>query len=252
MTHTFTHDRGVAADLQTSMSRIGVAADLAGRRAFVRCSTDAATGAPVVRPVLLHSGASSASLCLVPEGALLLAGDSIRLEVDVGPGCAVEIREPAGSVAYDMRGASARWDVHLRIGAGASLVWHGEPFVVAQGARVLRTLTGSLGSGARLMLRETLVLGRTGETAGGVQTHTHLADGTRPVLVEHLTLGSGGQFPAALGSHRVLDSVISLRPRPVAIESAAPRYNLESGGSLWRVLAGDTHRTGLDAVWADL
>ena len=77
------------------------------------------------------------------------------------PGGSLEIVEPGGTVAYAMRGRSARWDVTVEVDAGGTLVWHGEPFVVAEGADVTRTTSVELAAGASVSLRETLVLGRS-------------------------------------------------------------------------------------------
>src|SRR6266508_2380981 len=102
-------------------------------------------------------------VALVAAGALLLAGDQVRIEVVARGNVRVEIVELAGTVAYAMRGGSARWDVDVELSEGATLSWHGEPFVVAEGAEVDRSTSIRLGAGSRAALRESLVLGRHGE-----------------------------------------------------------------------------------------
>lgn len=180
-----------------------------------------------------------ARVALVPEQAVLLAGDRVSVSVCVGAGQALEIVEPGGTVAYAMRGRAARWDVGVEIEEGGSLVWHGEPFVVADGADVCRSLRIDLGAGASAVLRETLVLGRAGERPGRLVTLTEARRGGVPVLVEELDSALG------LGAHRVVDQVLELRgfetgaaspPRP-------PELVLESGDRLRRWLGAATHES---------
>ena len=56
---------------------------------------------------------------------------------------------------------------------GAGLRWAGEPFVVADGADVPRTLVVARPD-PPVRLRETLVLGRSGEVGGRLRTRTDL------------------------------------------------------------------------------
>ena len=64
-------------------TRVRVSPGVGGARCRVRTSvTGTDPTVPTVRPVLTHHDARSARLSLVPEGALLLAGD--RIELDAG------------------------------------------------------------------------------------------------------------------------------------------------------------------------
>jgi urease accessory protein len=172
-------------------------------------------------------------VALVPEQAVLLAGDQVEVTVHVGPERTLEIVEPGGTVAYAMRGSSARWDVTVEVEEGASLDWEGQPFVVAEGAEVSRSLSVSLAAGACARLRETLVLGRSGEGPGRLLTRTEVHRDGAPVLVEGLDARTG------LGRHRVLDQVLYLG----ATCTGDPAYTmtLESGDQLHRWLGDATH-----------
>ena len=136
-----------------------------------RPRTDGSACSPA--PALRSGPATSASfslgpgrVALVPDQAVLLAGDHVTVAVRVAAGCSLEVVEPGGTVAYAMRGGSARWDVTVEVEDGGGLIWHGEPFVVSEGAAVARTIDVSLGACSTLSLRETLVLGRTAEGPG--------------------------------------------------------------------------------------
>jgi urease accessory protein len=226
-----------------------VDADPSGGRCVVRTSMNAAEGASVLRPMLLASGPGQATIALVPEGAMLLTGDRIEVRCRVGAGVTLTVVEPSGTVAYDMRGGTASWDVSLDVADGATLVWQGQPFVAAAGARVDRRTDLTLGRDAGLLLRETLVLGRGGAGAGTIRSTTRVVADGKTVLAEDLELSTATQVPGLLGRHRVLDSILVLgRPVP---EQGAP-LALERGGFLYRDLADATHASRLNGLWSAL
>lgn len=222
-------------------------------RAHVRVGTTGDPGAPGLRPMLLGSGADHARVALVPDGALLLAGDAVRLDVEVGPGIRLELVEPSGTVAFDMRGGDASWDVRLGLARDATVVWAGEPFVVASGARVRRSTAVDLGPGARLVLRETLVMGRHGERGGhlGHQWSAHGPGGV-PLLVEETVLDDRAGLPGILGGHRALGTVVGLGVRLDPDLCPEGRLDLECGGTVWRGLAHEAHRAVPVDAWRAL
>lgn len=206
-------------------------------RGRVKVALDArsAPERPVLRPMLLASSSASARVSLVPEGALLLAGDAVRIQVFVGPGARLDLVEPGGTVAYDMRGGSATWDVDIVLAEGARLVWHGEPFVSAAGSAVTRRTRVQLGDGAVCALRETLVLGRHGEPGGLLRQVFE-----SPMLHDDLDVS----HPLALGGHRVMGTITVLGKR------LDQGMQLHDEGTLLRVLCDDAHRAVPAAVWA--
>ncbi|GAB2592731.1 urease accessory protein UreD [Kribbella endophytica] len=202
-------------------------------------------------------------VALVAAGALLLAGDEVRIEVVAQGKLRLEIVETAGTVAYAMRGGSARWDVDVMLTDGAELSWHGEPFVVAEGADVERSTSIALGDGCRATLRESLVLGRHGEAGGRLRTSTRVttasrstegaadgrADGSGELLVEELDLSPGVRSGwAVLGDARCLDSITTLGHR---LPEAPQTLQLEGPGSIARRLVGQQHTSDLGGLWAD-
>lgn len=208
-------------------------------------------------PGLLHArtvsrGQDRANVALVAGGAMLVGGDRIALEVEVGEGCALELEDVGGTLAYPGEGRRTAYDVSLRLGTGARLLWRAHPFVVATGAAVDRTLTITLADGAALCMRETLVLGRTGERGGALRArmHARTADGD-PLLMEDLDLDGARPVTGVLGVHRVLDSVLLLGERPspgAVVPPGAVVLHLDEPGALARTLAADAHTTGLDTL----
>lgn len=235
---------------RTAARRTTLSVSAAPGRAQLRSGVTGDPSSPCLRPMLLDSGPQHARVALVPDGALLLAGDAIRLDVEVGPGARLELVEPAGTVAFDMRGADATWDVRIDLAEDATLVWAGEPFVIAAGARVRRSTVVRLDSGSRLAMRETLVLGRHQER-GGVLEQAWSAYGPAdvPVLVEHLVLDESAHRPGILGGHRALGSVVALGVTVPGDVCVAGRLDLEHGGTVWRGLAHEAHRAVPAGAW---
>lgn len=180
-------------------------------------------------------------VALVADQALLLAGDHVRIEVDVRGEVTLDVLETAGTVAYAMRGGAARWDVVVRLADGARLTWHGEPFVVAAGADVHRTLDVDLAEDTAATLRESVVLGRTGEVGGRLVTSTRVTRAGRPLLVEDLDLGEEARAGwAVLGGHRCLDSLTTLGHR---LPDGAGVLQLDGPGSVARWMGAEQHRS---------
>jgi len=202
--------------------------------------------------MLLAADDVGARVSLVPDGALLLAGDAVSIAVSVGPGARLELVEPAGTVAYAMNGGRATWDVAIDLGPAASLVWAGEPFVVAANANVERTTSISVAWGATIALRETLVLGRHQEGSGDLRQDL-VATGPNgaQILAESLTIGPETS-PLRLGrGSRVMGSVLTLGHRmPSEAPSSGGTYlDLAGQGTLTRSVAAQTHELPLEAAW---
>ena len=75
---------------------------------------------------------------------------------------------------------------------GRALTYAGEPFVVGDGADVTRTLDVDLAPDASAVVRDTVVLGRTGQRGGRLRSVTAVRVGGRPVLLEDQRLDPDG------------------------------------------------------------
>ena len=192
-------------------------------------------------------GGGVARVALVPTRALLLAGDAVEVDCEVGDGLTLQVQETSGTVAYDMRGGSASWSFAARVGVGSRLVLDTLPWVSSEGSQVTRSTTVDLGASATLLARETLVLGRSGERPGALESRTTITRGGRPLLVEELRSDH-------LAPQRVLDSVLAVGTcREPPAGSPSP-LRLETGDRLWRRLGREAHATAaaLDPVWTAL
>ncbi len=164
------------------------------------------SAAPVVlRPTGGHR------IHLVQAAGGPLGGDDLALDVQLGTGCAVQLRSAAATVVQAGRSPGpARWAVTASVAQGAVLDWQPEPTVVCDGAQLHSRITVALQRGARTVLREVVVLGRAGQRGGlfigelavdldgaPLLAHTLLLDGTDPALAG----------PAGTGDARVVGTL---------------------------------------------
>jgi urease accessory protein len=185
---------------------------------------------------------------LVATTALLLGGDEVELSVELGPGARLDLFDVAGTVAYHGRGRPASWRTTVTLADGAALTYAGQPFVVSDGADVTRTLRLDLAGSARLRLRETLVLGRTGQTGGRVRSRTDLRVDSVEAWREDTDLDPEGirDRPGLLGGRRVIDTVL-LVGQPGSPAPPAVTYALVGGvGSVTRFLGTDLADSPVD------
>ncbi|CEA09525.1 Urease accessory protein UreD [Arthrobacter saudimassiliensis] len=206
-------------------------------------------------------------VALIGIHMMLLGGDDVRLQVRVGPGTVLEVVEPAGMVAYDADGVASRWTLDAQLGEGAALIWEGAPFIAADGANVHRSTRISLAAGARALVREALVLGRSGEQGGDLRSITRLTGPDGDLLYEDLDLtGPRRRAVGVLGGTKVLAGATAAgwRPGPLPVGptselsgtevpggGTARRFDLAADGAVLRALTDSAHRADrqLDAGW---
>lgn len=206
---------------------------------------------------ILERGPRYARVGLIAAGALLLGGDAVDLRISVDADCTLELEDIGGTVAYDGHGERAWWSSRIDVGDRGICTWHGLPFVVADGADVDRSTVAELGEDAALLLRETLVLGRSGEQGGAIRARTRIAVDGAPALIEHLDLEGREPIPGVLGSDRVLDSVVLIGCEPAGDTSAWRTEGMtvlhpERGGIVVRAIVDAAHLGDLTPGWAAL
>jgi urease accessory protein len=192
----------------------------------------------LLRAQRVADGPGGPRVGLVATTALLLGGDQVELSVEVGPGARLELFDVAGTVAYHGRGRPAGWRTTVTLAESADLGYAGQPLVVSDGAEVTRTLQVDLAASAGLRLRDTLVLGRSGQAGGRVRAETLLRVDETDVWREDTDLDPSGvrDRPGMLGGHRVVDSMLTVG-RPAPDRPPATAYALLGGvGTLTRWL----------------
>jgi urease accessory protein len=234
-----------------SRTQLEVCRDPSGGRVRVVVRTDGPRGRGHLGVRFLAAGTDCARVALLAEGALLVADDDVSVGMRVGPGVRLDVVEPAGTVAFDMRGGSARWGVDLEVGDGGKIVWRAEPFVVATGAVVERDVSVVLDGSGGAALREVLVLGRVREAGGVVRQRLRASLAGQPLLAEDLVLDGERPRVGVAAGHRVVDSVTVLGRRATDLPTPprAHRLELEGPGTVVRHLGADTHTSPLDPLW---
>jgi urease accessory protein len=127
-----------------------------------------------------------------------LGGDSLSLSVTVGAGARLRVRTAAASVALPgLDGLESVLRLSISVGEGGRLEYLPEPVVVTEAARHATLVSVTLASGASLMLRDEVLLGRHGEAGGSARTELRVTYAGRPLLRHSLTVS--GTDPASLG-----------------------------------------------------
>lgn len=205
---------------------------------------------------MLPSRDGVARVALVQAAATLLSGDRLELDVRCAPDSRLEIVEVAGLVAHDVRdGAPADVELRAALAAGARLSWAAQPFVLAQGCDVRRTTAIELAAGAAMLLRDTLVLGRTGQVAGRLRAGLTVAHAGRELHVETLDTGDREllRSPVVLGGARVLDALGLYgrrAPDPDALQLAGPGTLLPVAATT--LSAAERRTAAAAAAWRSL
>lgn len=185
---------------------------------------------------MLEVGSDAVHACVLPTQAGPLAGDHDRVRIVIGPGATLVVRPVAATVA--LPGAGRTWlDLEVEVGRGGRLVLEEAPLIVATGTYVERTATIELAAGAVAALRETVILGRTGELGGRLVSKVRITDDTGPVLHDalHLEPATARQdnHVALAPGHRVVGTLCLL-----GIDSPGDvRFALARGGALRRFTA---------------
>ncbi|MCD9904499.1 urease accessory protein UreD [Streptomyces sp. SM13] len=196
-----------------------------GVRATARMTAAARAGGTVL-PVLdgdgpfelrrLRSRGTEARVCVVGAMSAPLGGDRLRIEATAQQGAALHVTSAAATLA--LRGpttAPATYDVHLTVEDHAELRWLPKPLISAADSNLRQTWTIDLAPTARLVLREELALGRTGEPPGRVTTRLTVRRGGHVILDQAADYGPGAtgwDSPAVLAHHRATGQILIVEP----------------------------------------
>lgn len=119
-----------------------------------------------------HTGPLRVQKPLYPEGPALChclvlhppagiaGGDTLRIDVGVGPGAQTLLTTPGAGKWYRSAGALAEQAVNLKVGAGGTAEWLPQESIVFAGAQAHMHTRVELEAGARFLGVETLCLGR--------------------------------------------------------------------------------------------
>lgn len=173
-----------------------------------------------------------------------LGGDDLVLDIEVGPGATLRVRTAAASVVQPGDGPS-RVRMSATVAGGARLEWLPEPVVVAHRSCHHMETKLTLETGAVVVWREEILLGRHGETSGDVVARITADAGPSPLFRHQLSLGPGhlqAAGPAVAGAARAVGSVLLVDPgwatcRPPATPTGATCAILPLPGPAVQVVA---------------
>ncbi|MEU5549964.1 urease accessory protein UreD [Micromonospora sp. NPDC047793] len=204
-------------------------------------------------PLLLRQVPASdggVTVYVVGGAAGPLAGDDLRLDVELGPGAVVRVRTVAASIALPGRpGAVSRMLVRVTVAADATLHWLPEQLVAAAGCAHVADAQVDVAEGGTLRWRDELICGRYQEAPGNAEVVTRVDVGGRPLLRQSLAVGPdtpGWAGPAVLGGAPATGSLLVVDPSepsvPPAVMGTVARLPLAGGpATLWTATAPDAH-----------
>ncbi|MDF2256210.1 urease accessory protein UreD [Streptantibioticus ferralitis] len=159
----------------------------------------------------------TAQVTVVGAMSAPLGGDHLSLDTRVRTGARLAVGSAAATVSLPGRcGRSATYDVRLTVDSDAELCWLPEPLIAAAGSDLAMTTRVDLAEGARLVLREELVLGRAGERPGRLVSRLTVRLDGRALLDQGLALGPGApgwSGPAVLDRYRAVGQLLVVEPR---------------------------------------
>lgn len=146
-----------------------------------------------------------------------LGGDRFEVAVHAAEGARLRVGSAAATLALPGQDKTgARYDVRLTVDDDAELCWLPEQLICADGSDLAVTTTADLAAGARLLLREEQVLGRSGEEPGRLTSRLTVRIDGRCVLDQELACGPGApggwDGPAGLAGHRAVGQLLVVRP----------------------------------------
>ncbi|WP_428686487.1 urease accessory protein UreD [Roseibium sp.] len=98
---------------------------------------------------------------LINTAGGLTGGDRLTFDVAVGDAGHAIVTSQTAERAYRSTGGSAEVTGRFAVGAGATLEWLPQETILFDASRLTRSMEADLGEDARLMMLETVILGRT-------------------------------------------------------------------------------------------
>jgi urease accessory protein len=182
---------------------------------------------------------------LVQTVAGPLAGDSAVIDVEVGPGAALELGTNAATLAYPAA-TPARQELHVRLGEDSRFVWAPAQLIVAAGCNLATVVELELAGSSAAFTRELVVLGRHGETAGRFVSRLRCELAGTPLLhdgVEIDARGTARSSGAILAGARAFGSLALLGVDGSA-DVGPGELRLAGPGRVLRALAADAATLG--------
>ena len=192
-----------------------------------------------------HGEAPEAVLANTAGG--FAGGDSLSVSVDCGRGADGVVSGQAAEKIYRALDAPAKMQTTLRLDAGATLEWLPQETILFNGALLNRQINVDLADNARLLMAETIVLGRKAHNetfaSGCLTDYWRIDRAGQPVWRDRMLVeGGGDSLFAATGfrSARALATMIYAAP-----DAASHTEYLQTKMASLPLFAGATYVRGL-------
>ena len=150
----------------------------AGNRALGRVAFAVSAASGVSRRARVHEagalrirfpnsdGHGRLDAVIVNTAGGMAGGDRFAIDIEVGAGAALTVTTAAAEKVYRSLAPDTSIDVKLKVGASGALAWLPQETILFDQVRLARTIDVELARGARLLLAEAAVFGRSamGET----------------------------------------------------------------------------------------
>lgn len=157
---------------------------------------------------------SIASVRLAAGAAGPLGGDQLRISIRVSELATLMVSAVAATLLLPgPHGNESSSVTDISVASGGTLVWLPGRQIAAEGCRHKSVARIDLQPGARLYVREEVLLGREGELPGSLSQRLRVTCGGDPVYDQEISVGAPGwQSSAVTGGRRALGSIIVVDP----------------------------------------
>ena len=176
----------------------------AGNRAFGRIVLSVAAAAGGSRRQHVHeagalrvrfpnvAGKGALDAVIINTAGGMAGGDRFGIDVAVKAGARLTVTTAAAEKVYRSLGPDTRIDVKIDVGPGAALAWLPQETILFDQMRLRRSIDVAVASGARFLLAEGVVFGRSamGETVtqGHFSDHWRVRSNGKLIFAESLRL----------------------------------------------------------------
>ena len=169
---------------------------------------------------------------LVNVAGGLAGGDSVSIDLRLGPGANLALSSAAAERIYRSDGSATRLANTLKVAADARMLWLPQETILFEGAALQRQFEIDIAPTSQLVLGEMLYFGRvaSGEIycSGRVRDRWRLRREDRLILAEDLRLDIGGngdlRHRVALGDHAAMATLVLALPEPNDLLEAVRRH----------------------------
>ena len=201
-----------------------------------------------LRVRLPNACADAPEAVLVNTAGGIAGGDRFAVDLTLDAGARLTVTTAAAEKIYRSLGPDAGLDVRATLKDGAELMWLPQETILFDRARLARTITIALAAGAKLLLAETIVFGRSamGETVheGSVVDRWQVRRDGRLIFAENFRLDgrvNDRLNEAAVAGGRTAIGTVLMVPgddaAAAAVRTAYGQFRGEVGISAWNGIA---------------